>query len=205
MNLNIETGVGNPDAQSYASVEDARAYANGRWGLEAISDEGACGDQTLAKALWAAAEYMNKIPWYGLPTSAFQALAWPRILVQPHSFSGYDHESYAPNHGWYGMHAYGYHSRWCVPPHIVPKEIVRANILLAKDVVDGDLDPTGLHKPVIVNSASSEAGSLSFANPEAIANKGGMQVRSQDPLYAVRDLITQWIYVHVPYVHLVRG
>ena len=205
MDLIIETGVGDPDAQSYATVEDARAYANGRWGLEAISDEGECDDQTVAKALWAAAEYMNKISWYGVPANDVQALAWPRILVEPHTFSGYDHTSPIPTTGWFSTHSRYYHSRWCVPPNVVPKEIVQANILLAKDIIEGDLDPRGLHKPVIATSASAENGSISFAKPQALANKGGMRVRSKDPLYAIRDLVRQWIYIHVPSVTLKRG
>lgn len=204
MALIIEVGNGSPDSQAFADVDFARRYANGRFGLESISDEGDCDDERLEKVLWAAAEYMDRCPWYGIPTHVDQALCWPRMLVEPEHYY-HDRDTIFPQHGWYTTYSYNWNARYVVPSNAIPEAICIANVLLAKDIHEGNLDPTGFSKPVVATSASSEAGSLSFHRPQALSNKGGMQVRTRDPLYAVRRLIRPWLHRRAPSAKFVRA
>lgn len=201
--LRIERGVGSPDSQAFADVDFAREYATGRWGMESLSGENHFQDEQLESALWAAAEYMNNIPWYGITKNVHQALSWPRYLIEPEHYQRHGDYGF-PQYGWYSL-SHNWSHRYCVPSDVVPEEVRIANVLLAKDILEGNLDPTGFHKPVVATSASSEAGSLSFHRPQALSNKGGMRVRTRDPLYAVRRLIRPWLHRRVPSAKFVRS
>ena len=202
--LIIEDGAGRPDAEAFSTVQFARDYSRKRLGLESISDASPnCDDERLEKCLFAAADYMATIPWYGIPTNAHQSLCWPRRLYAPHDYRNGDYSRLGT--AWYDIGVRGYEERYCVGSNVVPSEICIANVLLAKDIHEGDLDPTGFHKPVLVHEAKGESGEIKFSAAQALSNKGGMQVRTRDPLYAVRRHISQWMYRRPQGIRLMRA
>lgn len=75
MTLIIETGQGNPEAESYASAEDLAMYAV-KFGV-AIPAEVPAQEALLRRA----ALVMDGMTWKGRKTSSEQALAWPRREV----------------------------------------------------------------------------------------------------------------------------
>lgn len=75
MTLIIETGQGNPEAESYASAEDLAKYAV-KFGV-AIPAEVPAQEALLRRAALA----MDGMTWKGRKTSGEQALAWPRREV----------------------------------------------------------------------------------------------------------------------------
>lgn len=70
-----------PDFNSYASVADLRAFAEGR-GYSIPADDGECG-QLLMQAM----DYLEGKTWRGQRSSASQLLSWPRTGVR---FDGVD-------------------------------------------------------------------------------------------------------------------
>ncbi|MGE7957016.1 DnaT-like ssDNA-binding protein [Pseudomonas sp. NPDC089530] len=75
MTLIIETGQGNPEAESYASAEDLTLYAV-KFGVT-IPAEALAQEALLRRAALA----MDGMTWKGRKTSNEQALAWPRREV----------------------------------------------------------------------------------------------------------------------------
>lgn len=74
MTLNVESGTGLPDADSYASVADCQAYAAAH-GLEFEGD-----DAALEAALRNATVYLDtEYSFKGERADAAQALEWPRV------------------------------------------------------------------------------------------------------------------------------
>jgi hypothetical protein len=121
MTLTVETGTGLPNAESYASVEQADAYhakrLNAIWAsLDAPTKEG-----LLIKATeYIVGQYRER--WKGVRTNTTQALDWPRYNVQ------------LPDVGFGQVAAY-------VPSNVVPAEVVSACCWLALQASSGDLAP----------------------------------------------------------------
>ncbi|UYW33629.1 DnaT-like ssDNA-binding protein [Methylorubrum extorquens] len=80
MALVVETGAGLPDAESYASVEDANDYHQKR------GNAGWAGDEAGKEAaLRRATEYLDgayRTRWLGQSAAPAQGLAWPRAYVR---------------------------------------------------------------------------------------------------------------------------
>lgn len=79
MSLNVETGAGSPEAESYVSVADADAY-------HTVRENAAWAGETAAKeaALRRATEYLDGLygsRWAGYAATLDQALGWPRAYV----------------------------------------------------------------------------------------------------------------------------
>jgi hypothetical protein len=80
MALDVETGVGLPDAESYASVETADAYHQARGNAAWTGD-----DAAKEAALRRSTEYLDglyRTRWLGQPATPGQGLAWPRASVR---------------------------------------------------------------------------------------------------------------------------
>ncbi|MGU9815654.1 DnaT-like ssDNA-binding protein [Pseudomonas sp. LF135] len=75
MTLIIEDGIGKPDAESYASVEDLAMYAV-KFGT--VIPAGVPEQEALLRR---AALAMDGMTWKGRKTSSEQALSWPRREV----------------------------------------------------------------------------------------------------------------------------
>jgi hypothetical protein len=81
MSLTVENGSGLADANSYISIADADTYHEAR-GNTAWSD---VGDEDKEAALLKATAYLQGVyagQWKGYPTTALQALDWPRAYVE---------------------------------------------------------------------------------------------------------------------------
>lgn len=108
----VEDGTGVANANSYVSVEDARAYASAR-GTELPSDA-----DEVASMLIRASDYLEaqECRYQGKRVSPSQALAWPRTGV----FLNCD----------------------AVPPNVIPKSLIGAQVQLAMAINAGfDLQP----------------------------------------------------------------
>ena len=110
--INVEDGSGIPNANSYVSVADARAYALDRGvTLSANDDE-------LGSMLIRATDYLEvqACLYQGVPTSSTQFLQWPRIDV--------------------------YLNGDALPPNVIPKSLIAAQVQLAMAITAGfDLQP----------------------------------------------------------------
>jgi hypothetical protein len=79
--LVIEDGSGVPDANSYATAAEARAYASLRGSaLPAIPQD---GNDPVETALILAAEYIDSLSFVGIQATTTQGLAWPRVFTEP--------------------------------------------------------------------------------------------------------------------------
>lgn len=72
MALIIEDGSGVPNANSYVTVAEYRAYATPRGVSLPVSDA------TVETQLILATDYLESLSWLGMPTYDDQALVWPR-------------------------------------------------------------------------------------------------------------------------------
>ena len=173
--LIIERGNANPRSNAFHTIKEMRDWAEHELGMEAISHTGECDDIKMGKIIRAVAkDYMAKIPWAFPRTDPTQGLCFP-IRCCPHT-----------------------------PSDIVPDQIIEASMRLCNDVVIGYLDPLGRKKPIITKSVSTESVSVSFERAQALTDDGGLQVRSKDPLYAVRHLISPWIAARGTTARLIR-
>lgn len=108
----VEDGSGNTDANSFVSVEDARAYAEAR-GTDLPTD-----DDEVASMLIRASDYLDaqECRFQGKRTSSSQALTWPRTGVVLNCDD--------------------------VPPNVIPKSLIAAQVQLAMAINAGfDLQP----------------------------------------------------------------
>jgi hypothetical protein len=67
---------GDPLANSYTTVETASALLEQRLGMDAWEEANA--DEQMAALLWATSLLDTQVHWFGVPTFATQALAWPQ-------------------------------------------------------------------------------------------------------------------------------
>jgi hypothetical protein len=127
MSLTVETGTGLDDADSYVTVAEARAWADLR-GLTLPAD-----DTTVEQLLRKASDFIetHRTRFRGIKTSATQALQWPRKGA---TIDGSD-----------------------LAEDEIPNVLKQAQIRLAVDAVDTDLQPTGEGREV----ASETVGPLS--------------------------------------------
>lgn len=205
--LVVENGQGLERTNSFVTLDEAREYYLQEFGFEHLSCEGNpfVPDLHLERALKAAFKYMVRMPWAGYRTRPYQGGSWPRILYETDYYRYYkkDYRHADSFHGWLPLYET---QRNCVAPLEIPDRIRECHMILTRDIVDGYLDPTGRLKPVVTRSISSEAGSMTFHRPQALAaGPAGMQVRSRDPLYAVRELVSPWLRVRVMSVRMRRG
>lgn len=121
MTINVETGSGLPNAESYASVAMADAYHAKRLNTAWASLDTPTKEALLIKATeYMVGQYRER--WKGLRTGATQALDWPRYNVQ------------LDDVGFGQVAAY-------VPWNVVPAEVVNACCWLALQANSGDLAP----------------------------------------------------------------
>ena len=74
----VEDGSGKPDASSFASIEQARAYADAR-GLELAEDDGDLEKHLTIATSWIVAQYFGL--WLGEAATFTQNLPFPRLDV----------------------------------------------------------------------------------------------------------------------------
>lgn len=117
MALEVEDGSGKQNSESFASVAEADAY----WSNRGVASWAA---DTPAKevALRKATDYLEqkyRLLWCGQRATYAQALSWPRVGVVVDGFS--------------------------VPSNLVPVEVRRATIELAKRAAVGELMPDAVN------------------------------------------------------------
>jgi hypothetical protein len=119
MPLTIETGAGIPNANSYATVSQARAYAAAR-GLTLPAS-----DTAVEAALVMACDKLQTYRYRGSRVDTAQALQWPREDV-------YLDDSTAP-----------------LDSASIPAELLQAQCQLAYDATQTELQPTGSGREVV--------------------------------------------------------
>lgn len=122
MALTIETGAGVANADSYASVAEARAYASARGVTLSAVD----GDVEIL--LRKACDYLDSLEteYKGSRVESDQALAWPREDV------------------------FLFDSEEAFPSTDIPDQLLRAQCQLAVDAVATDLQPTGTGRETLM-------------------------------------------------------
>lgn len=120
MALVVEDGTGKADAQSYASLEDVRAYATAR-GVT-LSETDADVEALIIKAT----DYLESLDYIGTKNSATQALQWPRYEAPDPDF---------PN--------------TYIETDELPGRLVRAQKQLVVDQVSVELQPVSDGKQVV--------------------------------------------------------
>jgi hypothetical protein len=95
MTLIIESGAGEPDAESYATTAELVSYAE-KFGVTIPAEEAAQEALLRRSAL-----VMNGMKWKGRRTHEEQSLAWPREGVQVDG--AYKRSNYIPREIFYGQ------------------------------------------------------------------------------------------------------
>ena len=151
MTLVVETGAGFPNADSYASVEQADAYA-GNYGLTWTGDA-ATKEVALRRATaFLDANYRARFPGYRR-NRRFQSLEWPRYAA---FVRVYDTNPWSLYQGTIDASAADILDLSALPYDAVPAEIVRATIIAASVAQNStDLLSVGMS-----TSAPSPAGEL---------------------------------------------
>jgi hypothetical protein len=113
MAIIVEDGTGEPNAVSYATIAQYKAYCDAR-GISYLSVSDTTIEQSLVKATDAMVQmYRNR--WKGYRNTATQSLDWPRSFVSLESF----------------VYIGGDSSFYFIENNIVPNEVITACISLA--------------------------------------------------------------------------
>jgi len=141
MALIVEDGTGNtPDANSYQSLDDLRMYAELR-GVTLPTADADC-NALMIKAM----DYLEaqRSKYKGRITSASQPLQWPRADVVGIEWEGNIH-----------------------PNNEIPRELIYAQLALAVEAVNHDLQPTRTPQDQgpLVSSDTASAIKKAWANP----------------------------------------
>lgn len=135
--LTIEDGTGVPDANSYASAAQCRAYALLRGAALPIAP--GIGTDPVEVSLVLAAQYLDSLAWIGRMATersapdAMQGLAWPRVLTRP--YLGYP---------FYPIEEYFYLGNVDPSYYVLPAKVIAAqNQLVIEQLVNSvTLQPT---------------------------------------------------------------
>ncbi|ASN68631.1 hypothetical protein 3S11_10 [uncultured Caudovirales phage] len=126
--LIIESGAGDPDAESYATAAELVSYA-AKFGVTIPAEE-AAQEALLRRAALA----MNGMKWKGRRTHEEQALAWPREGVQVDG--AYKRNNYIPREIFYGQLALAteIHADDLTPPETRQGAVIRKRVEGAVEV-----------------------------------------------------------------------
>jgi hypothetical protein len=136
MSLIVEDGTGLPDAESYASVAQFKDYHLKR-GNTVASD---LDDDAIEPLLRQATDFlveMYRQVWLGEIIKPTQALDWPRNFVPIPGYNDH-HRQHNVVYG-YGNVFYGHPLPSYMPNNAVPKEVIKACVILADKARSGPL------------------------------------------------------------------
>jgi hypothetical protein len=149
MTLIIESGAGEPDAESYATAAELVAYAD-KFGAT-IPTEEAAQEALLRRA----ALVMNGMKWKGRRAHEEQSLAWPREGVQVDG--AYKRSNYIPREIFYGQLALAteIHADDLAPPETRQGAVIRKRVEGAVEVEYAQItNTTGRLLPAAPNRPS---------------------------------------------------
>ncbi|AYN94426.1 hypothetical protein EAW52_10870 [Pseudomonas sp. LTJR-52] len=134
--LIIESGAGDPDAESYATAAELVSYAT-KFGVTIPAEE-AAQEALLRRAALA----MNGMKWKGRRTHEEQALAWPREGVQVDG--AYKRSNYIPREIFYGQLALAgeIHADDLTPPETRQGAVIRKRVEGAVEVEYAQINNT---------------------------------------------------------------
>lgn len=134
--LIIESGAGDPDAESYATAAELVSYA-AKFGVTIPAEE-AAQEALLRRAALA----MNGMKWKGRRTHEEQALAWPREGVQVDG--AYKRSNYIPREIFYGQLALAaeIHKDDLTPPETRQGAVIRKRVEGAVEVEYAQINNT---------------------------------------------------------------
>lgn len=134
--LIIESGAGDPDAESYATAAELVSYA-AKFGVTIPAEE-AAQEALLRRAALA----MNGMKWKGRRTHEEQALAWPREGVQVDG--AYKRSNYIPREIFYGQLALAteIHADDLTPPETRQGAVIRKRVEGAVEVEYAQINNT---------------------------------------------------------------
>ncbi|WP_312800329.1 DnaT-like ssDNA-binding protein [Pseudomonas sp.] len=147
--LIIESGAGDPDAESYATAAELVSYA-AKFGVTIPAEE-AAQEALLRRAALA----MNGMKWKGRRTHEEQALAWPREGVQVDG--AYKRSNYIPREIFYGQLSLAgeIHKDDLSPPETRQGAVIRKRVEGAVEVEYAQISNTsGRLLPAAPNRAS---------------------------------------------------
>lgn len=134
--LIIESGAGDPDAESYATAAELVSYA-AKFGVTIPAEE-AAQEALLRRAALA----MNGMKWKGRRAHEEQALAWPREGVQVDG--AYKRNNYIPREIFYGQLALAaeIHKDDLTPPETRQGAVIRKRVEGAVEVEYAQINNT---------------------------------------------------------------
>ena len=134
--LIIESGAGDPDAESYATAAELVSYAT-KFGVTIPAEE-AAQEALLRRAALA----MTGMKWKGRRTHEEQALAWPREGVQVDG--AYKRSNYIPREIFYGQLALAgeIHADDLTPPETRQGAVIRKRVEGAVEVEYAQINHT---------------------------------------------------------------
>lgn len=166
MPLVVERGEAIANAQSYASVQEYLGFIE----MQFFKDTGCEPDECkIERALTTAASMLtDRFDWNGCKRRHTQALAWPRD-------GAVDCEGR------------------CIPCCEVPRQIIEANIILAYQLISGEISAFTNETNAKVQSMNLDKYSVTFAGGGAhmkeMGECGGVMTMNADRFASIRHLI----------------
>jgi len=157
MSLVVEDGTGLSTAESYVSVADADTFIKSEPRGEDWLDLDT-GDKE--KFLRQAARILDlECDWIGSPTSETQALAWPRVNARRQ-----DPPTYETVTGYTNLLTGFYY-----PDDEVPREVVRANAVMARYLMQSDRYPAA--ENARTTGVATAKGSRSYGRQDGVGGR----------------------------------
>ena len=168
-----EEGEGLSNSVRYNTYNETLAFAMKRHGYEWFYREDDCiyKREEVDRASVSAADILNSMKWCGRRSKAYQAMEWPRCGAYSSCNQGY-----------------------CVPSHIIPKEIKDAAIILTLSILKGDIDADMSKESAAVTRVSLDKMSIEFKDGAHLDTSAGgcgsgMSTISGDKYKSIRHLI----------------
>lgn len=173
----VEQGEGLSNAISYTHYTEILAYAMSRYGYEWFykDDECVLERDEVNRASVSASDMINSLKWCGRRSRPTQNMEWPRCGAYSSCNQGY-----------------------CVPSHIIPKEIKDAVIILTLMILSGAISTGTNEKSAKVESVKLDKMSIKFKDGAYLDSGSGgcgtgLKTVSGDNFHSVRHLIDCYI------------
>ena len=173
----VEEGLGLSNSIAYTHYTEILAYAMSRYGFEWFYQDDECvlTRDEVNRAAVSASDKIDTLRWNGRRSKSKQNMEWPRC-------------------GAYSCCNEGY----CVPSHIIPKEIKDATIILTLMILKGEVQVGTNRKNAKVKSVKFDKMSIQFAEGAYIDSTGGscgggLATTSGDEFESVRHLINCYL------------